>query len=383
MRIGINTLAAHPRKTGIATYITNLVQALLKVDPSNHDTLFVSRENAMMFPDDGPRCRKKFGPAITENTNIRVLWEHTLLPWTIRENNLDLFHGPTFVAPFLSRIPNVVTIADMTWFTHPEAHQALKRWYYQRLIPVSIRRARCVIAMSESTRRDIVRLVGAPKEKVVTVHCGVEASFRPNGGLVAGADIRRTWAIAGRFILFLGVIEPRKNIPRLLQAFAEVLRRGFDGRLVMVGPKGWGYVAVARTIGELGLERHDTFTGPLSDEEVRAFLREATLFAYPSLYEGFGLPVLEAMACGAPVVTSNVSSLPEVVGDAGIMIDPLDVNALTDALDCVLSDSALRERLRQKGLEQAREFTWEATARRTLAIYEDAHREEDGRPGRR
>lgn len=373
MRIGIDTLAAHRKKTGIGTYISSLVNSLLKVDRENRYTLFVSRENAIIFPGDGPNCQKVFGPQIINNTNLRVLWEHTVLPFKVRQSQVDLLHGPTFVTPFLSNVPSVVTIHDMTWFTHPDEHVPLKRGYYQSLIPVAARRAERVIAITESTRKDILRILDVPEEKVVTVHYGVDDIFQPVRDQANLAEIRQRYGIEKEFVLFVGMLEPRKNLVRIVEAFGELKKSGFEGWLVMAGPQGWGYEETAAKVRQLGLEEYVLFIGPVPHEELPALFSAADLLVYPSLYEGFGLPPLEAMACGTPVIASNISSLPEVTGDAGLLVDPLDVSELAEAMRRVLTDGELRQRMRAKGLERAKRFTWEETARRTLRVYEEAY----------
>jgi hypothetical protein len=179
LHIGIDTLAAHRMRTGIATYVSGLVDGLVRTDRHNRYTLFVSRENAALFPEDGPRCQKVFGPRLIDNTKIRVLWEHTLLGREIRRRSIDLVHSPTFVSPALSETPSVITIPDMNFFLHPEKHPALKRWYFQTAIPMAARKAHKVIAISENTRQDVLRMLHLPADKVITVYCGVNPHLAP------------------------------------------------------------------------------------------------------------------------------------------------------------------------------------------------------------
>ena len=373
MHIGINTLAAHRAKTGIGTYISSLVAGLLEGGAAHRYTLFVSHENAGLFPDSFANCRKVFAPPAIDATPLRVLWEHTALPAWIRRSGIDLFHGPTFVTPLLSRVPSVVTIHDMTWFTHPGEHVRVKRRYFQALIPVAARRAVRIIADSEATRRDILRILDVPGEKVVTVHCGIDGMFRPVEDPALLAAVKQRHGIPGPFVLFVGMIEPRKNLVRLIEAFGRLKSEGFPQSLVLGGTRGWGYEDAAAAVRRLGIERHVVFPGRIADSDLPLLFAAADLFVYPSLYEGFGFPLVEAMACGAPAVTSNVSSLPEIAGEAALLVDPLDVGDLTEAMRRVLADTSLRLLMRARGLERARRFTWKATASATLRVYEEAH----------
>jgi glycosyltransferase involved in cell wall biosynthesis len=385
LHIGINTLAAHHIKTGIASYVSGLVGGLLRVDGDNRYTLFVSHENAVLFPEDSSSCQKVFGPRIIDNTNVRVLWEHMLLPWEIRRRGIDVLHSPTFVSPAFCGVPSVVTIPDMNFFLFPKKHPALKRWYFHRLIPMAVRRAQKVIAISENTRRDVLGMLGLAADKVVTVYCGVNARFTSVRDEKHLTRIRQEYGLHSPFVLFLGMLQPMKNLVRLIRAFSEIVRRGFPGLLVLAGRKGWGYAEAAAEVQTLSLGERVIFTGPIPEEGLPGLLSAAEIFVYPSLYEGFGLPPLEAMACGVPVVTSNSSSLPEVVGDAGLMVDPLNVGELAAAMWRALTDGDLRARLRARGFERVRRFTWDETARGTLEVYRAAHASARGlasvRPG--
>jgi glycosyltransferase involved in cell wall biosynthesis len=266
-----------------------------------------------------------------------------------------------------------VTIPDMNFFLFPEKHPPLKRWYFHTFIPMTVRRAQKVIAISENTRQDVLRMLGLPADKVVTVHCGVNTRFTSVRDAEYLNRIRQEYGLHGSFVLFLGMLQPMKNLVRLIQAFSEIVRRGFPGLLVLAGPKGWGYAEAAAEVQTQGLGMRVIFPGPIPDERLPGLLSAAEIFVYPSLYEGFGLPPLEAMACGVPVVASNSSSLPEVVGDAGLMVDPLSVGELAGAMWRALTDVDLRAGLRARGFEQVRRFTWEGTARRTLEVYRSAH----------
>jgi glycosyltransferase involved in cell wall biosynthesis len=230
-------------------------------------------------------------------------------------------------------------------------------------------RADRIIAISEATRQDIIRHLRVPADRVERIYCGVESRFQPveNGQL---RDFREQRGLERGFILYLATIEPRKNLIRLIDAYAELRRRGATDRpLVLAGGPGWGVESIVRHVHEAGVEDSVRFVGFVPEPEMPLWYNAADLFVYPSEYEGFGLPALEALACGTPVVASNRSSLPEVVGDAGVLVDPTDTGAMADAMQRVLEDERLQSRLSAAGPEQARPFTWRRMAEETLAVY--------------
>jgi glycosyltransferase involved in cell wall biosynthesis len=234
----------------------------------------------------------------------------------------------------------------------------------------AVRRADHLLAISEHTRRDLIDLLGAPPAGVTVTHCGVDPTFRPLDAAQVAAW-RARYGLPERFILYVGTLEPRKNVPRLLDAYARLRRRGPVPPLVLVGGRGWRHAAIDARLAALGLGDAVRFLGYVPAAELPLCYNAAGVFVYPSLYEGFGLPPLEALACGTPVVTSNAASLPEAVGDAAVLVDPRDPAALADALAAALADEPLRQRLRAAGLAQARRFSWRRMAEQTLAVYHD------------
>jgi glycosyltransferase involved in cell wall biosynthesis len=266
----------------------------------------------------------------------------------------------------------VVTIHDMTFFLLPQCHLFTKRLYFQRLIPECVRRANQVIAVSESTKRDAIRILGTQCEKIKVIYHGKDERFHPDRAAATSCRLRAKHGLSRRVILFVGLIEPRKNLARLIRAYGKLKSLHQDSCLVLVGRLGWGYEAVLRAVSESGARDRIFFPGFIPDQELPSLYNLADVFVYPSLYEGFALPVLEAMACGVPVVTSNVSSMPEIAGDAAFLVDPYDVDGIAQGLERVLVDRALRERLAEEGPKRSQPFTWERTARETLAAYEEA-----------
>jgi glycosyltransferase involved in cell wall biosynthesis len=237
------------------------------------------------------------------------------------------------------------------------------------MIPMSVKRSDVAIAISQSVKEDIVRILGVQPEKVKVIYLGKHERFRPIRDPERLSRFRTKYGLSRRVVLFVGLIEPRKNLATLVQAFASLKSLHGDFCLVLAGDYGWGCQDVLASVRRYGIENHVLFPGFIPDGELPELYNLADVFVYPSLYEGFGLPVLEAMACGVPVVTSNVSSMPEVVGEAGLLVDPRSVEELAQGIRRVLTDATLRSQMREKGLERSELFSWEKTARETLEVY--------------
>jgi glycosyltransferase involved in cell wall biosynthesis len=368
------------RSAGIHHYLAHLLRHLPEADPHLRYTLFVGPETDMTElsapcpgaegrgADRGWRVNRSRWP--TQHPPLRILWEQTALPLAAR--GLDLLHGLAFVAPLLAPCPTLVTVYDLSFLRTPERFRRGNRWYLQMFTRWSCRRARRIIAISENTRRDLVALFGIPPERVDVVPPGVSPSFGPLPPDQVAA-FRRAKGLPERFVLYLGTLEPRKNLITLLEAFAR-LRPGV--KLVLAGGTGWMFAEVFARVQALGLEGKVVFPGYVPDEELPLWYNAATVFVYPSLYEGFGMPPLEALACGTPVVVSNASALPEAVGDAGVLVRPDAVDEWAQALERLLDDAALRAELGARGRAHAARFSWERAAAGTVAVY---HRILEGR----
>ena len=297
--------------------------------------------------------------------------------WITRFNELDLVHDPTGTAPLaLAGVPCVVTIHDVFPYVLPKSSTTLDRWICYYWLPRILPQVQHVITVSQQSKEDILEYLPVRKENVTVTPEAANAKFR----VMSEADITLALERHGTktpYILYVGSIEPRKNLLRLLQAYALLRDWSNKWHMVIVGARNfWKSSPVVETVKKLDLETFVHFTGYIPEEDLPALYNGADLFLFPSLYEGFGLPVLEAMACGTPVVTSNVSSLPEVAGEAAILVDPYDVKAIAEAMRQVLEDPELAAELREKGLERASQFTWERTARETIAVYEKVLGEE-------
>jgi glycosyltransferase involved in cell wall biosynthesis len=299
----------------------------------------------------------------------RIMWEQTRLAALAR--HLDLLHGLAFASPLVAACPTIVTVHDLSFLRFPEAFKPFHRRYLRWITSISTRRAQRVIAVSESTRRDIIQFFGVHGDRVVTVPNGVTGEFSPADPDQV-ADFRRRRGLPDRFILFLGTLEPRKNLVRLIDAYADWRQTGSTSvKLVLAGGQGWYYDQVFARVVERDLSHDVLFPGYVPAAELPWWYRAAELFVYPSLFEGFGLPVLEAMACGTPVITSTSSSLPEVAGSAALLVDPSDTAALTVAMTQVLTDQGCAADLSARGLQQAAGFSWSRTADATVRVYRD------------
>lgn len=297
---------------------------------------------------------------------LRILWEQALQPGSLRRDGVDLLHAPVNVGPLVRSCHLVATVHDLSFLLYPEAFRPGQRLYQRVMARWTARHADRVIAVSQSTRADVVRLFGVAAERVVVVPNGVDSSFRPLPPAEVEA-FRQQRGLPERFLLSVATMEPRKNIPRLLQALARLPEAP---PLILCGGKGWYYEEIYATIERLELAGRVHLPGFIPQGDLPFWYNAATWFVYPSLYEGFGLPALEALACGTPAIVSRTSSLPEVVGDAALLIDPHDVDFLTAALAHALQAPDVAARLRQAGPAQAARFSWQRTATETAAVYQ-------------
>jgi len=353
------------RSAGIHQYIYYLTRHLSQADDELRYTLLLG-EGALHSEVPLPSHRSRWP---TSRAPVRVAWEQAVQPWVLSQIEADLVHAPAFVSPLLSACPAVVTIHDLSFIRFPKLFRPANRLYLKTFVRLSTRRARLMIAVSRHTAAEVTRLLGVPRERIEVVYHGVDPAFRPLPAEKVAA-FRRRRGLPERFTLFVGTLEPRKNLTRLVDAFARIR----DGRtkLVLAGGKGWLYEDLLARVEEEELSGEIIFPGYVATEELPLWYNAATALAYPSLYEGFGMPVLEAQACGTPVLSSNVSSLPEAAGDAALMIDPYDVEALAGGLNRVLTEKPLRQELQERGLAHARRFTWPRTAQETARVYRRA-----------
>ena len=374
MRIGIDYTAAVRQGAGIGRYTRQLVHALIDLDTQNEYVLLVAgagvSHSAVQDLDSRGNVRGVILP-VSDHT-LAVLWHRLRLPlWVeLASGALDVFHSPDFTLPPVRKAKTVVTVHDLSFMRVPQCSEPSLRSYLLQVVPASVHRADMVLADSECTKSDLCELLDVDPARVEVIYAGVEQRFRRVQDAHLLRAVRERYHLPSRFILGLGTLQPRKNFERLIEAYAHVRKKlGDEISLVIAGGRGWMYQGIFQRVEELGLQDMVCFPGYVADEDLPALYTLADLFVFPSLYEGFGLPPLEAMACETPVVTSNVSSLPEVVGDAALMVDPHDVRALAEAMQEFLSDRDLRIEMVRRGVVRAQRFSWSQAARKLLDVY--------------
>ena len=364
MRIGIDARLVFYNRAGIGEYIIQLAQALARIK-STEDKLILlqSRKDKTSIVTGNGICRKSLW------TPSHNRFEQSALGFEISRVKLDLLHSPDFIPPFRRNCKSVITIHDLAFLLYPHFLTKESARYYGQ-IDQAWRRTDHIIAVSEATKQDSIKMLGVPEKKITVIHEAANPIYRPMPRDEAARYIQQRYKIENDFILFVSTIEPRKNLPGLLQAFRR-LRDDYkrDELLVLAGANGWLWEEVYETVTRLNLEDHVAFLGRVPLEDLVYLYNSAKLMVHPSFYEGFGLPPLEAMTCGTPTIVSNTAALPEVVGDAALMIDPHDLQGLTVAMMRVLTEPELWKDLATKGLKRASLFSWKKAAHRTLDVY--------------
>jgi glycosyltransferase involved in cell wall biosynthesis len=368
MLIGIDaSRATVDRRTGVEGYSINVIQHLLTL-PSEH-------RFRLYFRDAPPNDLFSTGDHVEWQVIRRPrLWTHTGLGWAVRRDKPDALFVPSHVLPWpgLGGVPSVVTVHDLGYRHYPDKHPLFDRLYLSWSTGHSARLARRVIAVSEATAHDLVALNGVPKEKVTVVHSGVDSLLHPVKDDRRIAEVKKKLGIRGAYLLHVGSLRPRKNLQTLIDAFSIVKQDNPDLQLVLAGSQSWGYQRLIRHIHKTGMSEDVVLPGYVDDNDLPALYSGAIVYVFPSLYEGFGFPALEAMACGTPVACSNSSSLPELVGDAALTFAPSDVTGMAKAIQKLVQDKALRRGLVQKGFSRVENFTWRTCAQQTLAVIEEA-----------
>ena len=377
MHLTLDYTPAIQQHAGIGRYTDQLTRALLPLDTGNDVRLFYIDPLGRVPAAPLDRLPRRMLRQANKPWRLRVLLSsflHQPLDQLI-DPAADIFHATDHLLPPLRHARSVFTLYDLTFLKFPEVHLPLNRWYSRLMVPRGLRAATAVIAISDCTKRDAVTIYRLPADRIRVIPLGVEARFQPIDP-AAAIKVRDRYHLPARFILAVGTIEPRKNLVTLLEAYRGLIDRMPDLKLAIVGKRGWRAEAFFNRLRELGLEDRVIFPGFVPDDDLPAVYASAAVLAFPSIYEGFGLPVLEALACGTPVVCSNTSSLPEITAEAAILLAPDDVRGWSQALQRVVMDESLRLDLRRRGLQRAARFTWDATARQTQAVYEEiyAHR---------
>jgi glycosyltransferase involved in cell wall biosynthesis len=373
LRIAISAplLAPHDqgsyRSAGIHTYIEQTLQRLPEADPALAVTLFAAHPPASL-----PSSIEVLSPRWKIDGPVqRIAWEQTVLPLAVRRARAALLHATAFVAPVVRAVPTVITIYDLSFALFPQYFRGFNQAYLRLGTRISARRARRIVTISECARRDIHRLYGVPLDRIAVAYPGVAETLKPSPPDRV-QQFRYAKRLPEKFLLYLGTLEPRKNLGLLVRAFTELKRACPDAVLVLAGGVGWLINELETAIESSGVKDSILRPGFVPAEEKALWYASATAFVYPSLYEGFGLPPLEALACGTPVIASDAASLPEVVGEAGLLLAPDDARGWAKALTYLWNDAAARAALADRGVRRAQQFRWLNTARGQTQTYRQA-----------
>lgn len=364
MIVGYDATTLAGQLSGVGYYTSRLLASLANGAGTGVVDRLVVLSNRAVEVEDAPRLQHLDGGRFPS----RAVWMQLVLPGLLRRLRPDVVHYTNYLAPVRADAPYVVSIHDMSVALMPHLHTLKKRLLSARLVPHVARGARLVLTPSESTRRDVVRLLGLDPGRVRVIPYASGPAFRPTD-----PDPARLAALGvhGPYFLYVGTVEPRKNLARALRAFTRLAPELPRHRFVIAGRRGWKYADVLREIARPELASRVTLLGYASESDLPALYAGATAFVYPSLFEGFGLPVVEAMACGTPVLTSRTSSLTEIAEGAALLVDPLDETALAEGLLRLAQDETLRSDLRARGLERAASFSWDRTGRETALAYRE------------
>jgi len=371
MKVLLDCTQITVKKAGVGVYALNLVRGLCRSHGRKFDLFLLVQDDDGDFQIEGRNVQiLRVASRLFRFLPFRLLMEQTYIPWLIRKYKIDIVHSLHYSFALLpSRAKRIVTIHDMTSFLMPEVHLKSKVLYFRFFITAASYLADAQIYVSNSTREDWKKRFPRSSVSCYTVPLGKADRFRPDLDQASIAAVRKKYALTDPYILYIGTIEPRKNLTRLVSAFGEIAEQFPSHRLVITGMKGWGYEELFQTIKQLHLESRVVFTGFAEEEDKAQLLAGAEIFVYPSLYEGFGIPVLEAMACGIPTVTSAISSLPEVAGDGALLVNPADTSDIRDKMEQLLRSADLRSAMKARALKQAAKFTWERTVSETINVY--------------
>jgi len=370
MRIGVDLSVIQTTKSGVDWYTHHVIKEMMGLlTPDEELVLFSNRETGFekeieIFPR---------ATVVRSRFRYQEPWRQFILPYLLRKHEIDVCFFTNFVISIAAHCPMVLTIHDLSFKLFPRTHSLRNVIWARSLVPISSRRASRIIADSYNTKIDLLRVMNIREEKVDVIHLGASELFSPEPQPGDDEALLR-YGVTEPYLLYVGTLEPRKNLTMLIRAFDRIARDMPDMHLVLAGRRGWMAQAIFDEMEKRNLIGRMHITGYVHDEDLPALYRRSTAFIYPSLYEGFGLPPLEAMSAGTPVIVSRNSSLPEVVGDAGLYVNALDAAELANAIKAVVTDPELAQSLRDKGYRRAQQFSWKKTAEKTLEILREAAR---------
>jgi glycosyltransferase involved in cell wall biosynthesis len=373
VKIGVDATPLSVPRAGVGTYTANLIRAIRELGEDEVVPLLQRDVHSAFEGELGLAAGFRTARGLSRRVN-RAVWMQTALPRRIRSEGFDLCHFTNSVAPLRCACPYVVTVHDAGLWLHPEYHYVRRLLAQRPLVPPSVHRAAAVVTVSHSVKEELIEILRLPESRVKVVYQGISRAFAATPSRLELERVREHHGLPDRFVLTVGALEPRKNLVRLMEAFEAVAAEpaGRGVALVIVGPAGWKNQPIRDMVSRLG-RRHPIFLlGSVSTEALVALYHLAAVLAFPSLYEGFGLPLVEAMTCGTPVVTSGRGALAEIAGDAAELVDPLRIDSIAEGLLRVLADEERAADLRARGLRRARDFSWARAARETRALYAEA-----------
>lgn len=370
MKILIDFTQIPVEKVGVGIYALNLVSKIYGMDMDNTYFVVIQDDDACLDFMQSSRIKViKVQSRLFRNHFLMILAEQICIPYFAWKYKIDVVHSLHHSFPLFTKAKKVVVIHDLTFFKCPQYHRPSRKYFFRCFNYLASFFADRIIADSKSSLNDLLQLFRRALGKSSVIYLGKDDSFRPDLDNARIEIIKNKYACAGKYILFLGTLEPRKNIKSLILAFHKISQEFTDYKLVIAGKKGWYYKEILLLPKELNLEEKIIFTGYVDELDKPFLIAGAEIFVYPSMYEGFGIPVLEALACGVPTITSNVSSLPEVAGNAALLVNPSNIEELYISIKRLISDKLLYARLKQLSIEQAGKFSWEKTARETIGVY--------------
>jgi len=375
MRIAIDGRMGGTRG-GIGVYIRECISQLADIDKKNQYFVIVNKHGDGSFIPSADNFTILLSSITRKHYFIKDLWNLFFLPFLLKANNIDIYFNPRYILPFFKRNTKmVVTLHDMIAFLYPEIWSGLSGFRIRNYIKLSSQRADVILTVSNSAKKDIVRILKIPEDKIKVIYCGVNKKlYKPIPDLSLQGLVKRKYGIRKKFILIVGPLGTRKNHDRLIDAYSilpKYIRE--DYQLIITGEKKGTYNNLLKKASKTRLADDIVFTGFIPEKEMPMVINAASLFVFPSLYEGFGIPLLEAMACGTPILASNVSSIPEVVGSAALLFDPYNINEMASVIDRVVTDKDLRQKLVQRGFERIKKYSWENTAKEILGVFAEVY----------
>ncbi len=365
MKVLINGLQLNKRKSGVQYYTKELFESISKIQKNNTDIhlIRINRGGA-------PVLENNHYVKINKSRIGRILFEHLSLPKYLYRSNYNLYHATNYILPFIIQLPTVLTIHDLISIEFPKLCQIGSAIYFKLFLGRSIKKTNKIIAVSHQVKKDIIKKYSISNEKIEVIYHGINPRFKKISEMYRLNKVTSMYKLPSNYILFVGNIEPKKNLERLIQAFYNlVVKKGISHKLVIAGKRGWKYSGVFKTVRRLKMTEKIIFTGYVPEMDLPALYSMADLFVFPSLYEGFGLPPLEAMACEVPVLVSDKGALPEVTGGNAYTINPYSINAIENGIYTMLMDHDLRKKYILAGKKWIKGFTWGETARKTLDLY--------------